>query len=251
MIFERDDINLHFLRALYLNQENVNIKTNAYDDAVSFRFSSDTVLQTEVGIHRMQDYSVSYVPKAVPYTRVGSREILIAVFFESDDYIGNDIESFTADNPEVFSDLFLKIMNCYTEQKPGYKFQCSALLHNVFCECYKQTTKSLFKESRIQASIDYINKNFRSSSLSVKDAAAQSFISEVQFRQHFKEEFLTSPRKYIMKLRIEHAITLMREGYYSLSEIADLCGYNDNKYFSTSFKKLLGCSPSEYLSKIK
>ena len=71
-------------------------------------------------------------------------------------------------------------------------------------------------------------------------------MSEVYFRKLFKSELGISPKKYIIKLRIQKAVSLINTGYYSLKEVAEMCGYTDYKYFSVEFKGAVGCSPSEY-----
>ncbi|MBQ4150610.1 MAG: helix-turn-helix transcriptional regulator, partial [Clostridia bacterium] len=65
-------------------------------------------------------------------------------------------------------------------------------------------------------------------------------------RKIFKAEYGISPQKYIINLRIQKATELIETGDYSLKEVALLSGYNDYKYFSAEFKRLLGVSPSEY-----
>ena len=90
-------------------------------------------------------------------------------------------------------------------------------------------------------------KNYKKSDLSIKEIADKSFMSEVYFRKLFKEEYGISPQKYIIDLRIQNAVGLISVGYYSLKEIAYMSGYNDYKYFSVEFKKIVGVSPSEYL----
>ena len=73
-------------------------------------------------------------------------------------------------------------------------------------------------------------------------------MSEVCFRKLFKARFGLSPAKYLMQLRIHKAAELIHTGYYTLKEVASLCGYRDYKYFSVEFKRLKGCSPSKYIS---
>ena len=58
--------------------------------------------------------------------------------------------------------------------------------------------------------------------------------------------------KYIHILRIQYAQELIRkENDISLSEIASLCGYDSPNYFSNTFKKITGLSPSAYRKKSK
>ena len=144
-------------------------------------------------------------------------------------------------------DLFRKILDCWNQKELGYQHKCSALLHEIFAECYIQNFKPKTQNSKIKKSVDYMLKNYTNGALSVSEIAKQSFISEVYFRKLFKAEFGITPQKYIIYLRIQNAVNLISAGYYSLKEISLLSGYNDYKYFSVEFKKVKGVSPSEYL----
>jgi two-component system response regulator YesN len=77
-----------------------------------------------------------------------------------------------------------------------------------------------------------LEDNYRNYDLTIAEIAQQSFISEVYFRKLFKQQYGISPRKYIIKLRIQTAMELIATGYYSLQEVAEKVGYRDYKYFS-------------------
>ena len=51
---------------------------------------------------------------------------------------------------------------------------------------------------------------------------------------------------YVQNLRITQAKKLLREGKFSITEIAFQVGFNDSNYFSSCFKKATGISPLEY-----
>jgi two-component system response regulator YesN len=50
----------------------------------------------------------------------------------------------------------------------------------------------------------------------------------------------------MIKLRIERAKYLLREKDENIYTIALLLGYQDEKYFSKLFKKMVGVTPFEY-----
>lgn len=51
---------------------------------------------------------------------------------------------------------------------------------------------------------------------------------------------------FIRGVRMEHAMKLIRENRYSIGEIACMCGFSTIGYFSTTFKKHFGKSPSDF-----
>ena len=62
----------------------------------------------------------------------------------------------------------------------------------------------------------------------------------------FKEKYGVPCWQYVISVRIETASNLLKATDYSVSNIAELCGFSDPYYFSRAFKKALGKSPSEY-----
>lgn len=71
-------------------------------------------------------------------------------------------------------------------------------------------------------------------------------------RKLFKKEIGMTPLEYMTNLRMKKAETMLTAMWtrdYSVSEIAELCGYDDALYFSRVFKKHFGCSPSSFVKK--
>jgi AraC-like DNA-binding protein len=61
----------------------------------------------------------------------------------------------------------------------------------------------------------------------------------------WKEVCDTSLNAFIKKLRLDEAKKLIKEQKFSVQEAATAVGFPDPNYFSTSFKKEFGVSPSE------
>ena len=248
MFFENELLLFNILDVLELKQQNVNMFNSGRNfNALSFRFRSDAVLITEAGRHSMKDNCVAYFPARHDYTRVATVDEMIVIHFDTINYNAKNIEYFIPKNPSTLSRLFLDILEIWNKKEIGYKYRCSAVLNEIFAECYSCNYVSKSHNSKIFKSVEYLLKNYKKSDLSIKEIADKSFMSEVYFRKLFKEEYGVSPQKYIINLRIQNAVGLISVGYYSLKEIAYMSGYNDYKYFSVEFKKIMGVSPSDYL----
>ena len=252
MFFEKDLLSFNILDVLELNQRDVNMFNSGRNfNALSFRFRSDAVLTTKTRKYSMKDNCVSYFPARLDYTRVATVDDMIVVHFDTINYNTKNIEYFIPNDHIVLSELFREIFNLWNKKELGYKFKCSAILCEIFAECYTQHYVSKSQSSKIQNSVEYLLKNYKKSDLSVKEIADRSFMSEVYFRKIFKKEYGVSPQKYIIDLRMQNAVGLISAGYYSLKEVAYMSGYNDYKHFSVEFKKKMGVSPSEYLYNYK
>jgi AraC-like DNA-binding protein len=49
----------------------------------------------------------------------------------------------------------------------------------------------------------------------------------------------------LQDIRMHHAMTLLQTTRWSLSQIADACGYRASSRFSLRFKQRFGCSPAD------
>ena len=248
MFFEKDLLSFNILDVLELKQQNVNMFNSGRNfNALSFRIRSDAVLITKTKKYSMQDHCVSYFPARLDYSRVATVDEMIVVHFDTINYNTKNIEYFIPDDPTVLAQLFRAIFDVWSKKERGYKYKCSAILYEIFAECYTQNYISKSQNSKIYNSVEYLLKNYKKNDLSIKEIADKSFMSEVYFRKLFKKEYGISPQKYIIDLRIQNAVGLISAGYYSLKEIAYMSGYNDYKYFSVEFKKNMGVSPSKYV----
>lgn len=247
VIFEKEVFSVEFLSLTKLHQENVTRHNNGRSfDALSFRFHADTELVTEKSSQHVYDNYVCFVPAHVNYERIAKVDDLIAINCRVKGYNADDIECFSPKNADKLQTLFKKAYDCWSKKGAGYYHRCIGYFYQILAECAVQNAISEPSESKIQASVEFINANYAKSDLSIKKVASKSFMSEVYFRKIFKAEFGTSPQKYIIKLRLQKAAELIETGDYSLKEIALMSGYDDYKYFSSEFKQFFGTSPSEY-----
>ena len=90
----------------------------------------------------------------------------------------------------------------------------------------------------------YIHENI-SNKISVNDIVGEVPLSRRLLESRFKKEMGTSIYDYIIRIRIERIAALLIEGK-TVSEAAFELGLTDIKNVSRSFKRLMGCTPSEY-----
>ena len=98
--------------------------------------------------------------------------------------------------------------------------------------------------SAILTSVAYINMNY-DKNICLDELARLSGYSKSRFSHLFSEYMGTTPIKYQNKLRLENARDMLLSSEISIGEIAYLCGFTDQLYFSRVFKKEFGISPSD------
>lgn len=247
MFFKKELLAFNILDVIELKQQNVNCLNSGRNyDALSFRFRADAYLKDSYNELHVGNNSVTFIPSRVEFTRVASIDELIIVHFDTSGYSSKQLENFTSKNPKKLSALFCEIFETWQNKDVGYKSKCTALLYEIFTECYIENFEENLINPKIEEAVVYINKNFKDPNLSIPEIAQKAFMSNEYFRKLFKEEFGVSPQRYIIKLRLQNAIELISSGYYTLSEVTSMSGYNDVKYFSVEFKKYMGVSPSKY-----
>lgn len=82
--------------------------------------------------------------------------------------------------------------------------------------------------------------------LTIADIASHLGRSESMVKQLFTRYFKEGIIHYYNSLKIAEAKKLIREGKYTFSEISDMLCFESPQYFSKSFKKGTGRTPSEY-----
>jgi len=71
-------------------------------------------------------------------------------------------------------------------------------------------------------------------------------LSRTHLFRKFKSLTGKAPNDFIRQIRLTKAARLLKEGNYSISEIAYMVGFKTPANFSTSFKALYWKSPKEY-----
>lgn len=91
----------------------------------------------------------------------------------------------------------------------------------------------------------YIQQNY-ASPISLEELAKVAIVSKSTLIQAFKLAYDTTPIKYINRVRLDKAKSLLLNTDSSISEISEMVGFQSLHYFSRYFKSNEGLSPVEY-----
>jgi len=101
----------------------------------------------------------------------------------------------------------------------------------------------------VSAAIEYIEEHYPDSDFSLGALAESMSVSEGHISRLFKSETDISINNYLTKYRIKMAMDYLKDVQVKVYEVAEKVGYQDIAYFSNTFKKLVGKTPSDYQSK--
>jgi AraC family transcriptional regulator, arabinose operon regulatory protein len=79
----------------------------------------------------------------------------------------------------------------------------------------------------------------------VEDLAARAHLSRAQFVRRFRAATGLSPTRFMIQARLERARRLIQETSMTMSQIADVLGYEDVFFFSRQYKHYAGYPPSD------
>lgn len=103
------------------------------------------------------------------------------------------------------------------------------------------------KSSKLYAAAKaYIEAHYPEEELSVEAVAAGLFVDPSYLRRVFRKESGYSVLDHIQHIRMKKAKELLQQGNLKLSGVAAAVGYADANYFSKSFKKQFGMTPTEF-----
>ncbi|MBL3685882.1 AraC family transcriptional regulator [Leucobacter zeae] len=111
--------------------------------------------------------------------------------------------------------------------------------------------RSAQRESRLRDLVllrrvrDRIDRDY-AQPLDVESLARGVGLSAGHLSREFRAAYGESPYSYLMTRRIERAMTLLRRGDLSVTEVCFAVGYGSLGTFTTRFTELVGVSPGRY-----
>lgn len=143
---------------------------------------------------------------------------------------------------------------CYDSFVDGFVLPrliyCAQILHHLLgCLFFNNSLFSPNQRSghfrSIEPTLFFLQQNVHQK-LTLRDMADHADLSTSQFSFLFKQQTGYSPVDYFIHLKMQHAAALLAVTGKRVHEIAYEMGYQDQYYFSRTFKRVMGVSPSQY-----
>lgn len=145
-------------------------------------------------------------------------------------------------NTEPLERSFHKLLLLWGQKKAGYEMQSTGCLYELLSLFYAQCTDSGAPHHRLLPAREYIEQHFNEP-VSLAQLAALSNMSVTHFRREWKKLYPESPLQYRDAIRLSYAKEYLSSGFYTVSEIAEKCGFEDTSYFVRFFRKKTNLTP--------
>lgn len=163
---------------------------------------------------------------------------------------------FRINDRKKYIKLFEEISHYNYSSAPGSELLMMSKIYELLHCAYndyllaKNTGQTRGINRALQEAREFIEKNY-SDEILLEDIAKQCNLSPIYLHKIFKETFGMSPHAYLMSKRLDAAKNLLLASNYSLVEIALMCGFTSQSYFSYVFKKYVGDTPKAFKSRLK
>ncbi|GLX70820.1 AraC family transcriptional regulator [Paenibacillus glycanilyticus] len=147
-------------------------------------------------------------------------------------------------NPHIYRNLMFGMIKSWLEPSPLAKLKAQAFATQLLQHIIEDHSK--FVSSAAQYDLDWIPSYFSfhlAEPLNLDDLSKRAHLSPSRFRAVFRERFGMPPHQYLMQTRLEHAKDLLASSTYSISQIAEYCGFSDVSHFTHVFKAKVGTPP--------
>ena len=102
------------------------------------------------------------------------------------------------------------------------------------------------KSKYVMEALNYISEHYNDPEIGVSSIAGHLGVSESHLGHVFKKETSYTLSGYLTSYRMHKAMELLKDCRSKVYEVAEQVGYRDITYFSSTFKKAVGFSPSEF-----
>ena len=151
------------------------------------------------------------------------------------------------ENSEQLKRKFIELTNTWTSKKAGFELQAIGFLYELLSLFYSDSINRQNATSyrRLLPAKEYIEQYFHQP-ISLEELAKLSNMSVTNFRREWKKIYFDTPLQYRDSIRLYYAKEYLNSGYYTVTEIAQKCGFDDVSYFVRFFRKRTGTPPGAY-----
>ena len=175
---------------------------------------------------------------------------------------GTGVDRTEADRTGAESRWLLQMLDeidrLYTEKPLCHELRIKGLLCEILAallpEAYRNPENKRLQSvpassaelERLQLTLDYLHQHY-DSVVSLQELADLTHLSREACCRSFRRMTGKSITEYLQEYRVTQSLPLIRSGRYSISQVAELCGFSNASRFAAAFRKRMGINPGHYL----
>lgn len=149
--------------------------------------------------------------------------------------------------------LMKKVCDLLSNKQLGYELRVRNGISEIICliceNCLDQLSDRQAHSStdvnRIRKMMDFIQTHYMEP-IQILQIAGAASISKRECLRCFHHVIGMAPKQYVIQLRIRKAMELLVESSFTLIEICDKCGFQNQSYFTKVFREEMGVSPGKW-----
>lgn len=182
----------------------------------------------------------SISPGKTDYVAISAEELVYAIF--------NEIEQSGCRLDEKVTNEQL-----YNEMKKQLNDASLLEIRELLYQCFRWYQELLLKNKEksqtkvmVEGIKELIEANLGLEELTLEWIAQKVHFSAIYVRQIFKQETGEPIMEYVISKRMEKAAKMLKKSDVKIQDVANECGYSNQRYFASSFKKYYGCTPTDF-----
>ncbi len=150
---------------------------------------------------------------------------------------------------KMFKKYFVELKKELTNQESGFEIIVGNIIENFFIDLHRHLSHQRQKNEQDDCFMEQLNQIIHTDlnkKWIVEDLALQFGMGKTKFTDKVKKLTGYPPNSYIINLKIEKAMQLLKYEDVSLSDIAFACGFSSLQHFTSIFSQRIGLSPAKY-----
>lgn len=141
--------------------------------------------------------------------------------------------------------LLRRLANTIRNQSQAAERQASAIAYQLLTMAVagRPIARS---DLRVNEAIRIIHREWNRPQLCIKQLADRLHLHRSSLSRRFEQAVGIPPVAYLARLRVQNALSMLKQTDKPIAEIAGLCGYNDPNYFARLMRRYTGLSPRRF-----
>ncbi len=157
----------------------------------------------------------------------------------------------------VYSCQLLDLIRNFKLEIDNHGAECPTMVNGIATQLVVQLQRDILsspqrdlknggsEQKYLLKAIDYMENNFNRN-ITLAEISKEIFVSQAHFERMFKKYIGKTPHQYLVEIRIQKAMEMLKTEDCSIEETARRCGFVSLSHFSTVFKRVSGKNASEY-----